>query len=62
MVEAEVVLYAGDLVDGAFLRAVILEGVGVSDFVTGGGVMSCFLIEREDGAKKEGVIFSTADS
>lgn len=33
---------------------VILERVGVSDFLTGGDPMTCFLIEGGDGAQEEG--------
>lgn len=62
LVEGVVFLFGGDLVDRAFLRVVILEGVGVNDFVTGSGAMTCLLIEGEDGTKEEGPIFRTADS
>lgn len=62
MAEGVVFLFVGDLVKAAFLKVIILKVVWVSDFVTGGSVMACFLIEWEDGAKEEGPVFRTADS
>lgn len=39
---------------GVLVRVVTLEGVGFNDAVIGGGVISCFLSNGEDSAKKEG--------
>lgn len=36
-----------------FLRVVILDEVGVKNFVTGSGAMTYFLIKEEDGAEEE---------
>lgn len=43
MVEGVVFRFADDLMQGTFLMVITLEGVGVSDFITGGGSMTCLL-------------------
>lgn len=45
------------MVIGAFLKVVILEGVRVSHFTTGGGVIECCLTVGEDDADEELLIF-----
>lgn len=52
-------LFASDFVQGVFLRVIILEAVGFSDFTVGGSDMTYFLIELE--AEEERSTFYIAD-
>lgn len=59
MLEGVDFLFASDFVQGVFLRVIILEAVGFSDFTAGGSDMTYFLIELE--AEEERSTFYIAD-